>query len=193
MVGTRQFDEDQVLATALDLFWRRGLTATTMADIAAATGVQRGSLYNAYGEKERIFLLAFDRYAARFLGAVREALSEPDAARALDRFFEVAIANMTSGVPPRGCLTTKTAAESAHTSDRVQARVRRLLDELEALVSDALSDPAHARRLVAPPATIARLIVTFTRGLAVMQCAYGDPDRLHTTARAFTATLVTRA
>ena len=106
MVGTRQFDEDQVLATALDLFWRRGLTATTMAEIAAATGVQRGSLYNAYGEKERIFLLAFDRYAARFLDAVRAALSDPDPARALDRFFEVAIANMTSGAPPRGCLTT---------------------------------------------------------------------------------------
>ena len=71
--------------------------------------------------------------------------------------------------------------------------MRHLLDELEALVSDALSDPAHVQRLVAPPATVARLIVTFTRGLAVMQCAYGDPDRLHTTARTFTATLVTRA
>ena len=190
MVGTRQFDEEQVLATALDVFWRRGLTATTMAEIAAATGVQRGSLYNAYGEKERIFLLAFDRYAARFLGAVREALSEPDLVRALDRFFDVAIANMTSGVPPRGCLTTKTATEAAHTSDRVQARVRRLLDDLEALASDSLSNPVHVRRLVAPPAVTARLIVTFTRGLAVMECAYGDPGRLYATARAFAATLV---
>jgi hypothetical protein len=52
MVGIRQFDEQQVIATALDVFWRKGLHDATMQDLAAATGVQRGSLYNAYGDKE---------------------------------------------------------------------------------------------------------------------------------------------
>src|ERR1043165_8878068 len=58
MVGARQFDEQEVIATALDVFWRKGLHDATMQDLAAATGVQRGSLYNAYGDKEAIFLRA---------------------------------------------------------------------------------------------------------------------------------------
>src|ERR1700692_295496 len=65
MVGTRQFDEDALLEAALKTFWQNGFAATSMIDVAEATGVQRGSLYNAYGDKERLFLLPFDPYATR--------------------------------------------------------------------------------------------------------------------------------
>ena len=51
MVGTRQFDEDALLEAALRAFWQNGFVATSMIDVAEATGVQRGSLYNAYGDK----------------------------------------------------------------------------------------------------------------------------------------------
>ncbi|MGN8549728.1 TetR/AcrR family transcriptional regulator [Bradyrhizobium sp. 13971] len=78
MVGVRQFDEDEMIATALDVFWRKGLHDATMQDLAAATGVQRGSLYNAYGDKEAIFLRAFDQYAAQFLDAAGSALAHGD-------------------------------------------------------------------------------------------------------------------
>ncbi len=81
MVGTRQFDEDALLEVALKTFWQNGFAATSMIDVAEATGVQRGSLYNAYGDKERLFLLAFERYASRFLDFVRQALSNPDRPR----------------------------------------------------------------------------------------------------------------
>jgi TetR/AcrR family transcriptional regulator, transcriptional repressor for nem operon len=67
MVGARQFDEQEAIAIALDVFWRKGLHDATMQDLATATGVQRGSLYNAYGDKEGIFLRAFDQYAEQFL------------------------------------------------------------------------------------------------------------------------------
>ena len=83
MVGVRQFDEDEVIATALDVFWRKGLHDATMQDLAAATGVQRGSLYNAYGDKEAIFLRAFDRYTEQFLEGAGNALSHGDAAAGL--------------------------------------------------------------------------------------------------------------
>src|ERR1700733_7569862 len=102
MVGTRQFDEDALLEVALKTFWQNGFSATAMIDLAEATGVQRGSLYHAYGDKERLFLLAFERYSSRFLGSVRKALSNPDPAVALTTFFKGIIVNMTKGVPPRG-------------------------------------------------------------------------------------------
>ena len=88
MVGTRQFDEDALLEVALKTFWQNGFAATSMIDVAEATGVQRGSLYNAYGDKERLFLLAFERYSSRFLDFVRQALSNPDPAAALTALFK---------------------------------------------------------------------------------------------------------
>src|SRR4051812_26317973 len=94
MVGTRQFDEDALLEVAIETFRRHGFAATSMIDVAAATGVQRGSLYNAYGDKERLFLLAYDRYAGRFLESVRQALSNPDPAVALTALLKGIIANM---------------------------------------------------------------------------------------------------
>src|ERR1700684_2461646 len=108
MVGTRQFDEDAMLEVALKTFWQNGFATTSMIDLAEATGVQRGSLYNAYGDKERLFLLAFERYTSRFLDSVRQSLSDPDPVVALTALFKGIIASMVEGAPSRGCLTTKT-------------------------------------------------------------------------------------
>ena len=138
MVGARQFDEQEVIAIALDVFWRKGLRDATMQDLAAATGVQRGSLYNAYGDKEAIFLRAFDQYAEDFLEIAGDALAEGDAAARLKNFFNVIIVNMTSGSPPRGCLTTRTALDAAISSAAVRQRVQGLLSRLEQFISKAI-------------------------------------------------------
>jgi len=112
MAGVRQFDEDEAFAQALDVFWRKGYRATSMIDLADATGVQRGSLYNAYGDKEEIFLRVFDRYTSRFVADARKALDKPDLHDALNAFFDFAIRSILRGSPARGCLSTKTAIET---------------------------------------------------------------------------------
>lgn len=188
MVGARQFDEQEVIALALDVFWRKGVHDATMQDLAAATGVQRGSLYNAYGDKEAIFLRAFDQYAVQFLDTAGRALAEGDAAARLRRFFEVIIANMTSGSPPRGCLTTRTALDAAVSSAAVRRRVQSLLGRLEQLVGKAISSapgplPVDANQL-------ARVVVTFTRGLAVMERAGYGRKQLKETAASFVDALM---
>src|SRR6201981_1897372 len=140
MVGARQFDEQELIATALDVFWRKGLHDATMQDLAAATGVQRGSLYNAYGDKEAIFLRAFDEYTEQFLGMTARTLAEGDnVAARLRHFLDVVIVNMTGGSPPRGCLTTRTALDAAISSTKVRQRVQNLLTRLEQIVSQAIS------------------------------------------------------
>lgn len=164
-----------------------------MQDIAVATGVQRGSLYNAYGDKEAIFLHAFDRYAARFLKGTEASLQGDDAGRMLGRFFETIIGNMTAGTPARGCLTTKTAGDGSLTSKRVRQRLRDLLDRLTALVEDALSRPGVRPQLTLEPAQAAMVVVTFTRGLAVMERVYGDKRALSRAADGLIRALVARA
>jgi TetR/AcrR family transcriptional regulator, transcriptional repressor for nem operon len=190
MVGVRQFDEPTLLNTALEVFWRKGLHATSMLDLAEATGVQRGSLYNAFGGKEELFLLAFDIYAESFLGAARKALDNPDPKRALQAFFKVAIANMIGGSPARGCLTTKTATELSQDEPRVRDKVRRLLSDLEDVIRAALSAPSANGKLTLPPAQAAEVIVTFTRGLAVMERVHRDQKRLTENAAALVKALI---
>jgi AcrR family transcriptional regulator len=191
MVGVRQFDEQEVIALALDVFWRKGLHDATMQDLAAATGVQRGSLYNAYGDKEAIFLRAFDQYAVQFLETAAHALAEGDAAERLRNFFDVIIVNMTSGSPSRGCLTTRTALDAAISSEDVRARVQGLLGRLEQIVSQAIGSAANRPGTV-DANRLARVVVTFTRGLAVMERAGYSRKQLKESAATFVDALVSR-
>ncbi|WP_298274068.1 TetR/AcrR family transcriptional regulator [uncultured Bradyrhizobium sp.] len=184
MVGVRQFDEDEVIATALDVFWRKGLHDATMQDLAAATGVQRGSLYNAYGDKEAIFLRAFDRYTEQFLEVAGNALSHGDAAAGLRNFFDMIIVSMTNGSPQRGCLTTRTALDAAISSGDVRQRVQAVLSRLEQLIGKTIS-MAPGRRSTADANRLARVIVTFTRGLAVMERAGYSRKQLKESAATF--------
>ena len=190
MVGTRQFDEDAVLEVALKTFWQNGFAATSMIDVAEATGVQRGSLYNAYADKEQLFLLVYERYASRFLDSVRQALSNPDPAVALTALLKGIIASFSVGAPTRGCLTTKTAIELPLAGKAIEARVRRLLEDLTTLIRDALSTPAARRKLSCDPDMAADLVVTFTRGLAVMERAFHDPQHLDKMSKQFVRVLL---
>jgi AcrR family transcriptional regulator len=79
MARPRSFDEDEVLLVAQDHFWSTGYAAARVDDIAAATGLGKGSLYGAFGDKHQLFLRVFDDYCAAVTEAVRQALDGPDA------------------------------------------------------------------------------------------------------------------
>jgi AcrR family transcriptional regulator len=178
MAGVRQFDETKTLDKALTLFWKKGYTATTMLDLAESTGVQRGSLYNAYRSKERLFTLAFGRYQADMTAEARQALAHDDVRQALLDFFEWTIVSMTRGTPSRGCLTTKTAMEEDKDSPEIQRALRGMLDELETALRERFSRGDAAGRLALPPADAARAVITYTRGIVVVERVYHDADRL---------------
>ncbi len=178
MAGVKQFDEQETLGGILDVFWRRGWERTSMSDLAQATGVQRGSLYHAYGGKEELFLLAFAIYADKFLAQARAALQGATAEEALRRFLDVTVSNMARGRPARGCLTTRTAIESDGVGPRIRARLRRLIDDLRTVITDALSQPHLRASLALEPEEAAEMLVTFTRGLAVMGRIYKDAGPL---------------
>jgi AcrR family transcriptional regulator len=192
VAGVRQFDEKRVLALALEVFWRKGWLSTSMEDLAQATDVQRGSLYNAYGSKEALFLLAFEGYATLFLDGARRALEAPDAEQALHQFFELAVRNMSSGSPARGCLTTKTAIDAELIGPRIRQRLRRLLDDLHEVVRAAFARDSFAPKLALGPDEAADVVVAFTRGLAVMERVYQDRARLRSTAKSLTGLLLQR-
>src|ERR1700685_284816 len=75
----REFDTDQALEQATELFWRKGYEGTSLSDLTDELGITRPSLYAAFGNKETLFRLALDRYEAK-AGAYRaRALTAPTA------------------------------------------------------------------------------------------------------------------
>jgi TetR/AcrR family transcriptional regulator, transcriptional repressor for nem operon len=193
MAGRRQFDERRALDRAREVFWLKGYGATSMQDIATASGVLRGSLYNAYQDKETLFLRVFADYADQFLAEVAQALADPSVDRALRDFFDFTIASMTAGVPTRGCLTTKTAIDTRADGERIRAAIRDLLDNMERLLRERLCTDEARLRLAIPPAEAARVLSAMTRGIVVMERVYQDPERLRATAASLIDALLSLA
>jgi TetR/AcrR family transcriptional regulator, transcriptional repressor for nem operon len=179
----REFDHDEVLRIAFDQFWRKGVRGTSLSDIARDAGVQRGSLYNAFGSKEALLLRAYERYASEYLGSVQKALSAGTLRKRLTAFFELTIENFRSGSPPRGCPTTRGLMELASIEGEGLAENARqafagLLARIIALLRQALSEGVARGEFNGTPEIAALHIVTVTRGLAVLERAFGDEAKL---------------
>ena len=178
----REFDHDDVLRIAFDQFWRKGVRGTSLSDIARDAGVQRGSLYNAFGSKEALFLQAYERYAGDYLAALQKVLGTGSLRKRLTAFFDLTITSFRSGTPPRGCPTTRGLMElGADDGDGLDQEARqafaKLVSRITALVEAALAAGA-ARGEFKGDAAAAALHIIITRGLAVLERAFGDEAQL---------------
>lgn len=179
----REFDHDEVLRIAFDQFWRKGVRGTSLSDIARDAEVQRGSLYNAFGSKEALFLQAYERYAGDYLAALEKALGAGSLRKRLTAFFDLTITNFRSGTPPRGCPTTRGlmelgAAEGEGLDDKARLAFASLISRITALLQNTLTAGAARGEFGGNPVAAALHIVTVTRGLAVLERAFDDEPQL---------------
>ena len=171
MARPRTFDEADVVEAARDQFWNRGYGATSVDDLTAATGLGKGSLYGAFGDKHSLFLRALDRYIADAVTRMDVELAprrEPlDALRA----YLAGYVDRTSGANGRrGCLLVATAMELAGQDAEIGRRVAGFFRAMEARLADALSRAKVAGKLAdgVDPASAAKILVCFVEGLRVV-------------------------
>src|SRR4029079_1386104 len=121
----RTFDEHEVVAAARDKFWERGYAATSVDDLTAATGLGKGSLYGAFGDKHTLYLRALDDYISSSLGEVRASLRDPkrSAYERLAGHIRGQAKALVADKDRRGCLMAKSAAELGATDDAVEKKV----------------------------------------------------------------------
>src|SRR3954469_6207655 len=101
---TRQFDVDQALGRALEVFWARGYEGATLPELTAAMGINRPSLYAAFGNKEQLFRKALNRYQAGPQSFLGEALGKPTAREVAEAIFSGFVSMQRDRDSPRGCL-----------------------------------------------------------------------------------------
>ena len=100
----REFDADLALDRALEVFWRKGYEGTSISELTDAMGINRPSLYAAFGNKEELFRKALDRYTQGPAASAYEALDEPTARAAAERLLRGAADALTDPHKPHGCL-----------------------------------------------------------------------------------------
>jgi len=100
----REFDTDVALEHAMRVFWLRGYLGTSVSDLTEALGINRASLYAAFGSKDELFLAALDRYGSGPSAFAGTALDEPTAYRVVEAILRGVVEMTSSPLNPRGCL-----------------------------------------------------------------------------------------
>src|SRR5580692_9023086 len=116
----RSFDLDKAADRALHVFWQKGYEGTTLSDLTKAVGVNRPSLYAAFGGKEALFRKALDRYLNGPAAYTQDALKEPTARAVAERLLQGAADLNASPRNPGGCLTVQGALASGDTGDSIR-------------------------------------------------------------------------
>lgn len=154
MARPREFDRDEVLARAMDLFWARGYAGASLDALDQATGLNRGSVYNAFGDKRGLYLATLEHYGQlEISGAARAVLKGGPAPRAIGSLFRQAVDAMASqGNKRTGCFMCNAAIERAPVDAQVAERVRLHLGVLRdafARSLEAFCDPATKKSEIA--------------------------------------------
>ncbi|MFI7701070.1 TetR/AcrR family transcriptional regulator [Nonomuraea sp. NPDC049480] len=128
----REFSDRAVVDAAMEVFWEKGYEATTTQDLCARTGLGRGSLYNAFGSKHRLYEEAIRRYAETRAEAQLAMLAEQGSVRERLRDLMLGVIDADMADPGRrGCLALNAATEASGRDEAVAGLVRRQFTDLE--------------------------------------------------------------
>lgn len=183
-----KFDRDEALDRAVDTFWAKGYTAASLEDLTTSMGINRPSLYAAFGNKHDLFLKTIDRYAETIGRQPLDAFhDEPDIRRAVEAYFATTIQCVTSRNRPRGCLIMNVAGERAANDPEVRKCMSDAYDIRVSTIADRLGTARSNGQLPVDtdPDSLARMITSVMHSLAARARAGGSRKELSALARNF--------
>lgn len=188
----REFDRDEVIEKAMSLFWEKGFEATSMADIVEVTGLNKSSIYNAFGSKDELFTLILDRYLEQRVGMVTQLLTEGSAGLADVELFLAYVREEAFGKGGRmGCLAVNTSTELACTNEAMSEMSVGFRDDMRAALRAALTRAETAGEI--EKGTVERdvaILLAFMLSLPVITRSGASPAELEGQFAAIEALLV---
>lgn len=165
----RSFDRDAALERAMRVFWRQGYEATSINDLTRAMDINPPSLYAAFGDKERLFLAAVERYGCE-MNHTEVILSEaPTARAAVDRLLEKAAQEFTNRSHPPGCMVVTAATSCSADSAHVQAALTKRRRSTEATLRARIERGVREGELPAgtDAGALSRFYATVLEGMSI--------------------------
>ncbi|WP_210592158.1 TetR/AcrR family transcriptional regulator [Streptomyces sp. GESEQ-35] len=192
MARPRTFDERQVLNAVREQFWDAGYAATSLEDLMRVSGLGKGSLYAAFGDKRQLFLRALRSYTDDSHDRLRKALAEaPRAVDALRMLLEAPIDDPTGAGTRRGCLMANSTCELGIADPEVVAHAHRTYETTTALIGDCVARAQREGDLpAADPIALARALLAAQQGIVFMSRTGLDTATLAATARSLAAQLL---
>jgi AcrR family transcriptional regulator len=174
----RAFDLDQALDQALHVFWEKGYAGTSISDLTEAMGINPPSLYAAFGNKEKLFKKALDRYEGLRDQILEEAFAAPTAREAVTRLLEGTAERLSDKCNPRGCLMVQGALSGGEECEAVKQDLAFRRAGVEALIRKRLKRAKREGDLPSnvDAAELARFVATVMHGMAV-QAAGGAASK----------------
>ena len=171
MSRPKEFDPDDAIEKAMQVFWYKGYEATSMEDLLTAMDLSRGSLYDTFGDKRQLFLKVVDRYCTTFASSKFSLLDQPGPALpTLRRFICDMIEGGLADPQRRGCLISNTVMELSAHEKEIAGRLRQALKMAEDTFLKVLTRAQQQGELHKgqDPRTLAQFLVTMMQGAVVM-------------------------
>jgi len=182
MPRAKQFDEQEVLEKAMHLFWHKGYHSTSIQDLVDELGINRASMYHAFGGKEQLFTLAFSTYTERVLRVKKDILQgEESVVQGFQKLFRVVIGLLIRDRRRRGCLIVNTAAEllpGEHSALTLLEEARR---QEHLLFQKALQKGIDRGELAkdTDPRDLASFLQSVYSGITLLSKLESEADELH--------------
>jgi TetR/AcrR family transcriptional repressor of nem operon len=177
MARTKDFDEDEVLAKAVRLFWHQGYNGTSMQDLVDGLGISRSSLYDTYGDKHTLFIKALESYKEAGANNMQAIIDHSASAKeAIKKLLEMTISDLVCDQQHKGCFLVNAAVEVAPHDPEVNNMICQNDQQIEGFFYDAIrkgqgtgeiSNKQDARAL-------ARFIFNTMKGIRVSAKATSD-------------------
>ncbi|WP_006247265.1 TetR/AcrR family transcriptional regulator [Mycolicibacterium tusciae] len=195
MARPRKFEESDVIAAARDEFWTRGYGATSVDDLTAATGLGKGSLYGAFGDKHALFIRALDDYITMSLASIQAQLHDPgfSAYERLTRHIRWQANAAATDKARRGCMMARTAAELGSTDDEVEDKVERAYSMWRGQLADTIAEAQRDGDIdpTVDAQALATTLLSFMRGVEALHEGGVKPAQLEGSAEAMIALIST--
>ncbi|REA56489.1 TetR/AcrR family transcriptional regulator [Dyadobacter luteus] len=170
MARTKVFDQQVVLDKAMNLFWQNGYNATSAQDLVDGLGISRSSLYDTYGDKHSLFILALKQYRKERIDPVFEQAEVVEDVEAYIRnVFEIVKADAISPEHNKGCLMVNSAVELAPFDSEVAIIANSIMEDSENAVCKAIERGQNSGVFTTKhsPRALARFIFNSLNGLRV--------------------------
>ena len=185
MPRPKEFNPDEAIEKAMQVFWHKGYEATSMEDLLTAMDLNRGSLYDTFGDKRTLFLKVMDRYCTTFVGPKFSLLDQPGPALpTLRRFVGDMIDGGLADPQRRGCLIANTVMELSPHEKEIASTLRQVLKLVEDTFFNVLARAKQQGELKddKDPRALARFLATMMQGTIVMIKAGASADVVKQTA-----------
>lgn len=171
MARPREFDVEEAVTGAMDVFWEYGYEGASLPDLLSGMGLSRGSLYKAFADKKSLFMIVLDRYERDYVIPAVKMLSGAEIPDGWDRImamFNTIIREVEQG-DRRGCLTCSTAAGPASEDSDIATAVHKTLGKLRKAFETALKESRpHEKLDVAARRQLADMLTTQYVGMRIL-------------------------